>query len=88
MPGPAVRRPGAREWFRRTDTVRARFERDGFAFWNHPSQEGLPDYYRTGFHALRYVRRQGSRCFEVLDYLEDWAKIEEQDMIIRRRPAG
>jgi hypothetical protein len=67
------------------DQIREQFERRGFAYWRCDATVGLPDYYRASWHTPAYVRQHWSKWFEVVSYLEDWARIEEQDMVVLRR---
>jgi SAM-dependent methyltransferase len=68
------------------EDLQSQFDQKGFAFWHScPATDGLPDFYRAAFHTEDYVRRHWSQWFEVLAYLQDWARIEEQDTVVLRR---
>jgi SAM-dependent methyltransferase len=65
---------------------RQRFNIFGFGYGGGRLTPGLPDFYRSAFHAEAYVRRHWSKVLEVLEF-RPRGLIGDQDLVICRKAA-
>lgn len=57
----------------------------GFFYYASPITEGLPEFYRTSFHTLDYIKREWARYFEVLAIRERGLGNHQDAVLVRKR---
>jgi SAM-dependent methyltransferase len=55
----------------------------GFCYLQQGITEGLPDFYRTAYHAESYIRREWGKLFEIVSVLRQGIN-DHQDLVVAR----
>lgn len=79
---------GARFFPGRSRRARRSLEKHGFYYHRRRGTYGLPGFYQQSYHSEDYVRREWSRCFDILE-IQHQGIAGNQDLVVcRKRQAG